>query len=330
MSMENTQKLPYIVAEIAQGFEGNGRLVELFCNAVKTTKADAIKFQIFQADELALKDYKYYNLFKSLELPGEIWARAVKSMHQAGKEFFSDVFGMDSLEFLMSIGVDGFKVHSTDVNNETLLSKVAATKKKVLLSTGGTEALVVDRAIDILKNCEITLMHGFQAEPTEIQDNHLLRIRTILNRYNLPVGFQDHTAGDSPLAHSLPFLAMGLGATLIEKHFTLSRVAQIEDYVSALTAEEFVKWADEIKAAGAALGREEWVLSEKEVKYKLNVRRAVCTAKALPAGYEIQVSDLALKRSGNEKAINELNQVVGKKLRAPLAKDMAIEREYFA
>ncbi|MCC6278384.1 MAG: N-acetylneuraminate synthase family protein [Oligoflexia bacterium] len=321
-----SSKLPYVVAEVAQGYEGQKRLVELYCAAANATQADAIKFQIFAADELALEDYKYYSLFKGLELPMEVWKSAVESIHQAGKEFYSDVFGLQSLEELHGIGVDGFKVHSTDVNNLVLLKRIASTKKKVLLSTGGTEPNVIDRAVEVLGSCPITLMHGFQAEPTDIADNHLLRIKTIKARYGLPVGFQDHTDGEHPLAHSLPFLAMGLGATLIEKHFTLSRVAKIEDYVSALTAEEFKNWCAQIKEAGFSLGQEEWKLTDKELKYKSQVRRAVCTTRSLQPGHTIQIEDVTLKRSGNENAIYDVAEVVGRKVQKPVDHNRVIEK----
>lgn len=298
--------------------------MELYCKSVATSQADAIKFQIFSADELALKDYKYYGLFKNLELPIEVWKKAVDSIHDSGKQFFSDIFGEQSLKELHSIGVDGFKIHSTDVDNLQMLKAVAQTKKQVLLSTGGTESTVIDVALDILSQNKVTLMHGFQAEPTEIADNNLNRIKTIKEKYGLPVGFQDHTAGDHPLAQSLPLMAIGLGATLIEKHLTLSRGAEVEDFVSALTVEEFGPWVENTKLACEALGNSEWELTAKEKQYKAAVRRAICARHPVDVGQTIQREDLVLKRSGHDQALYSLDDVVGKTLAAPIVKDQPL------
>lgn len=321
--------LPYIVAEVAQGFEGNSRLVELFCNAFLKSSADAIKFQIFYADELATPDYQHYKLFKQLELPESVWQNAVKKIHGAEKEIFSDVFGFQSLKMLNDIGFDGFKIHSTDADNLSLLRKVAETKKKVLFSTGGTDLEVVDRALEILSSNSVTLLHGFQAEPTNVGDNNLLRMQTLLKRYGKPVGFQDHTAGDLSLARSLPFIAMGIGATVIEKHFTLSRAAEIEDYVSALTAEEFITWAQEVKEGATSLGSADWKLTEVELKYKRNVKRALCASRDLKPGEKIGLGDFQLRRSGNQRALYDVDTVIGKTLCAEIKEGLAFERDFF-
>lgn len=130
---------PYIIAEIAQGYEGNEKLVELYVRAASAAGADGIKFQVFYADELALPDYKHYLLFKSLELPVAIWGNAVKEAHSKGMEFYSDVFGFDSLDMLEKIGADGYKVHTTDINNNQLLKRIAQTKKKFFCQLGAVK-----------------------------------------------------------------------------------------------------------------------------------------------------------------------------------------------
>jgi N,N'-diacetyllegionaminate synthase len=319
-------KKPYIVAEIAQGYEGSEKLVAFYVKAASVAGADAIKFQIFYADELALPDYKYYQLFKGLELPVSVWDKSVKEAHVKGMEFYSDVFGSESLSMLEKIGVDGYKIHTTDINNTRLLKLVANTQKKVYLSTGGCEQEEIDKALEILDGCHITLMYGFQAEPTETEDNNLNRIQTLKKIYNRPVGFQDHSAGDSKLAVHLPFVALGAGADVIEKHLTLSRAAEIEDYISALTPEEFREWAFLIRAAYNGLGKSEWVLTEKEHQYRGKVRRAVCTVREIEKGKRISSDDVIMKRTDMEDVIYELPEVIGRKTVKNIQKNIPIRK----
>lgn len=305
-------KKPFIIAEIAQGYEGSRKLVELYVEAASNAGADAIKFQIFFADELALKDYKYYELFKDLELPFEVWEQAIKKSHEKGMEFYSDIFGIDSFNALNKIGIDGCKIHSTDINNTSLLKHIAASKKKVYLSTGACDPEEIATALEILDGCDVTLLHGFQAEPTETQDNNLSRIQSIKKRFNKSIGFQDHTAGDSEMAFYLSFVAMGAGVDVLEKHLTLSRTARIEDYISALNPEEFSKWVLLIKEAYACLGEEKWEVTDKEKIYRAKVRRAVCAAKDIRAGETIDEGKVNLKRTDNQDAIFNIEEVLNK------------------
>jgi N,N'-diacetyllegionaminate synthase len=319
---------PFIIAEIAQGYEGNAKLVDLYVKAAAFAGADAIKFQIFYADELALRDYKYYRLFKSLELPCSVWKKAVLDSHMKGLEFYSDIFGFDSLKKLREIGVDGFKIHATDVNNMPLLERLAKTRGKIFLSTGGCQQDEVSRALDILDKCKVTLMYGFQAEPTEMEDNNLKRITTIKKIFGKPVGFQDHTLGDSDLAVYPSFVALGLGAELIEKHLTLSRAAQIEDYISALEPDEFKSWVYAIKKTFPVLGAEEWKLAKKEIEYRLKVKRAVCSRRIIKKGAIITEEDILLKRTGSKNAIYEISGIIGKKSQTAIKANSVIEEGF--
>jgi sialic acid synthase SpsE len=170
-------------------------------------------------------------------------------------------------------------------------------------------------------------MHGFQAEPTELRDNNLSRIRTLKSLYKRPVGFQDHTAGDSEFAEHVPFVALGAGADVIEKHLTLSRVPQIEDYISALTPEEFLSWSQKIKKIYLTLGKDEWKLTDKERQYRFKVRRAVCSNRKIKRGEIIKESDVILKRTDNQNAIFEVADVIGKRAGRHIEVNSAIQKE---
>jgi N,N'-diacetyllegionaminate synthase len=317
----------FIIAEIAQGYEGNKKLVELYIRAASSAGADAIKFHIFHADELALPDYKYYPLFKSLELSLDVWERAVNDSHQRGLEFYSDVLGLDSLRELEEIHVDGYKIHATDINNTGLLNEVAKREKKVFLSTGGCSLREIDRAVGILGNNDLILMHGFQGEPTLPQDNNLNKIKLLKERYGRSVGFQDHTSGWDDLATHIPFIAIGLGATVIEKHLTLSRVAEMEDYMSAMTAEEFVGWVKVIKKAPLCIGKGKWEVTKKEKGYRSKIKRAVCSAREIKRGETISEGELILKRTDGREVFFEPDKVIGRRAKKVIRKNTAIRED---
>jgi sialic acid synthase SpsE len=147
---------------------------------------------------------------------------------------------------------------------------------------------------------------------------------TLKNTYKKPIGFQDHTAGDAELASYLPFVALGAGVNVIEKHLTLTRAAKIEDYISALTPEEFAQWSSYIKAAYKSLGISEWVLTEKELHYRSKVRRAVCTVKDIPKDSMIKIDDITLRRTDKKDVLCDIDAVVGRKTIRVLSKNSAI------
>lgn len=311
--------VPYVIAEVAQGFEGSEKLVTLHITAAAAAGADAVKFQVFSADELALPDYRYYELFRGLELPEAVWAAAAAQAHEAGLEIWSDVFGADSLALLTRAGFDGFKVHATDIDNLPLLRLVGASGKRVLLACGGASLDEIQAALQALGDADVTLLYGFQAEPTDVSDLTLGKLPALIERFGLPVGFMDHTAGDDPLARSLPFVALGAGASVIEKHLTLSRTAELEDSISALTAEEFGPWLAELRDAARALSEPEWQVTPREAEYRAKVRRAVVAARDLSAGTVLADADLLRLRTDVEGVLHDESLALGR----TLARDVA-------
>lgn len=326
--MKNNKRKPFIIAEIAQGFEGSEKLVELYLETAYGAGADAVKFQIFYADELSLPDYQEYDFARNLEIEMPFWEKQVERAHKLGLEFYSDVYGLDSFGDLEKIGVDGYKIHTTDINNLPFLKQVARTKKKVFLSTGGCQLAEIEESLAVFKDREITLMYGFQLQPTMPKDNNLARISFLKRRFGLPVGFQDHTLGGSELFFPISLAAMALGAEIIEKHLTLSRLAKLEDCISALTPEEFAAWVKAIKQCSDCFGRKAWQLSQKELAYRQKIRRAVCSKKDIKKGKTIKEEDLILKRTDQKEAIFDLSRALGKKAKKEIKKNSLIKKEF--
>jgi len=320
-----------IIAEIAQGYEGNPKLAELLVKGAIAADADSIKIQLIFADELCVPAYPYYDLFKSLEMDDEIWTGLVQRIHKAGKRIYFDVYGDRSLTLARSLEADGVKISTTDFYNLPLRKKAFTDFDTVFVSTGGVPIEDIDELMSRHNLPEkLTLMHGFQAEPTATIDNNLLRIATLRSHYpNLGVGFMDHSLGSGAEAFYLPLVALGAGVSCIEKHITLDYSLQIEDYISALSIDRFGEFVKIIRAMEPALGSSEMLLTKKEIEYKNRAGKVVVASRDLPIGARITESDIAMKRVSTTPSENYYRQVatvIGNTLLAPVAKDCPFER----
>jgi sialic acid synthase SpsE len=327
--MNNHYKPIEIIAEIAQGYEGNSKLAELLVKGALSANADAVKMQIIYADELCTKEYPYYKLFESLEMTDEVWKKLVALVHESGKKIYFDVYGKKSLKLASEIRADGVKISSTDFHNSELLLAAFKYFDTVYISIGGVSSQEIDDLLnlpDLPKN--LTLLHGFQAEPTEIETNNLARIRTLKSMYpNVGIGFMDHTLGTSPEAFALPLIALGLGINVLEKHITLDHALKIEDHISALSIDNFEKFITLLRSAERSVGSPSLILSDEEVLYKKKAGKIVVASKNLKKGQILTKSDTVLKRvSVNpvERSFIKIDDVLGSILLSDIEIDQPI------
>lgn len=319
-----------IIAEIAQGYEGNPKLAELLVKGALIADADAVKLQLVFADELCVPSYPYYGLFKSLEMDDSVWEGLVKTVHAAGKKIYFDVYGTHSIELARKLNADGIKISTTDFYNRPLINAAFSLFDTIYISTGGVPIEDVDELMsnDSLPG-HITLMHGFQAEPTATADNHLKRMITLQDRFpKAGIGFMDHSLGSSEEAFHLPLLALGLGATCIEKHITLDYSLEIEDYISALSIDRFGKFVKMIRNMEPALGKSELVLTEKEIEYKKRAGKLVVAKTDMKKDDIISEADIEMKRvstTPTDKYFARPHLVIGKKLLMPVKKNEPFE-----
>ena len=166
-----------IIAELAQGFEGDLVKAKLLVNAAACSGADIAKLQLVYADELATPDYLHYKLFKSLEMPDNSWKELMDYSKELNIELNFDVFGTKSLNLCQELGIKGIKLHGTDMTNIGLLNEVSESNiKNIYLGAGGSNLTEIELAISILKNKNIILLLGFQSYPTPNNDNQISRV----------------------------------------------------------------------------------------------------------------------------------------------------------
>lgn len=152
-----------IVAEVAQGFEGNPAQAALLIRAAAKSGADAVKFQLVFADELATPDYQYYDLFRGLEMSDETWQSLADQCRAEGIALQVDIFGRRSLDLAARIGVETVKLHGTDIANPGLLRDVAASSvPQVMLGAGGAHLDEIDTALAVLADKKVVVLLGFR------------------------------------------------------------------------------------------------------------------------------------------------------------------------
>ncbi len=310
-----------IIAEIAQGYEGSEKLTNLLTKGAIASNADAVKFQLVYADELATPDYEYYDLFKDLEMDKSVWVNVCKQIHDADRKVYFDVFGLFSLNMAKQIGADGVKLSTTEFYNNALFDRAIVQFDTLYLSVGGIPVEDIDKKLSTLSKEQadkICLMYGFQSEPTPLDQNNLNKLGIFKKRYpNFKVGFMDHSDGALDDAYHLPLVAMGTGINVIEKHITLDRELEIEDYISGVTPSEFIKFVSLVRRFEPVLGLNSLVLTEQEQAYRNKATKSVVAICDLKAGDTLTLNSVALKRCSKpitESSILEIEQALGKVL----------------
>lgn len=328
----------FILAEVAQSYEGNIDTLVKISEGACRAGVDGVMFQVVFADELAVPEHSCYKLFKSMEMPKKSWKRVIDAIHCGGKLAVGEIFGEQSVSLMLGLGIDMFKIHAADISNHSLLHKVGGTKLPVLLAAGGGYNSEIKHAINALKEGgaeEIVLLHGYQMCPTSIKDSHLNKIKSLEEAFGLPVGYSDHIAGcidnkvehPNEMAHFFPLIAVGAGAKLVEKHIILDRTKSWEDYESALTASEFEKFVKLIRECESSLGTKDLSSNEAEAKYRTRAIKYIVAARDISKGTVISEEMVFFKRISNpEEGIPHMKDVIGRRLLEDLRKNAPVRR----
>lgn len=318
--MRQVEQPVEIIAEIANAHQGDPAVAEELAIAALEAGADAVKFQVYLAEELLVQSHPRFPHFQRQAFSADVWRRIMAKVQERGARVYCDVFGLRALEIASQAKVYGYKVHSSDLGNDPLLQAIARTRQPVLLAVGGSTVREIARAVSMVVGSAArapVLMHGFQSYPTAVEDACLLRLVWLRQIFGdrCEIGCMDHVDGDDPFAVTLPLLALAMGATVLEKHITLDRAARGVDYYSSLSPGEFARFVEAVRRAEQAIGDspEEFVGSERE--YRRQVKRHWVTARPLNAGHVLAPQDLVMKRVADHAAQTvELDKLVGRAL----------------
>lgn len=321
---------PYVIAEAAQGYEGNLDIGRLLVKAAAAARADAVKFQVVYVEELCEPGYEHYELFKSLELSTDEWGTLREDARASDTAFMVDVFGARSLAVARDIDVDGIKLHSTTFFESDLVEAALELGKPTYVSIGGVEA---DEIKDFVatyasgRRDQITLLFGFQAEPTPLDKTNLARIAELRNLTGLPIGFMDHTDGAGPDTVALSAMALALGVDVFEKHITLDRELELEDWVSALAPAEFAGYVASLRRLAGAVGDPSLQLTDDEAAYRGKALKRILAVRDLEAGHMLTADDVRMSRPARAEGLYRPGDAVGRALHRAVSAGDTIRSE---
>ncbi|TGK05444.1 N-acetyl neuraminic (sialic) acid synthetase [Leptospira langatensis] len=268
---------PFLIAEIGLNHNADLELGKRTIQAAKSSGASAVKFQSYITENfLDVKNPKakvLLDIFKQYELSEKLHREFKSTAESEGLFFFSTPLDVTSVDLLVSIGVKALKIASGDIVNKQLLDKCADAKLPLLLSSGAAEGFEVVRALEFLGSKEVKellLFHCVSLYPTPPEKANLQTIRYYQNIFSGPVGFSDHTAGSLAGA-----LAVSLGASALEKHFTLDKKLPGPDHTISADPDEFKVYAENARIAFQMRGEEGKLVQPQEASGRFFGRRGL-------------------------------------------------------
>ncbi len=315
----------FIIAEAGVNHNGSTKLAKQLIDVASEAGVDAVKFQTFKAELTISKnaqkaDYQkettgteesQYEMIKRLELDVETHKELIAYCKEKNIMFLSTPFDHDSIDMLDELGLDIFKIPSGEITNLPYLRHIGSLNKDIILSTGMADIGEIEDALDILvkagteKN-KITVLHANTMYPTPMKDVNLKAMVTIGNTFDIPFGYSDHTLGIE-----VDIAAVAMGATVIEKHFTLDKTMDGPDHKASLEPKELIAMVKSIRNIELALGSSVKKPSASEQPNISIVRKSIVAACDILQGELLTGDKLIIKRPAN--GINPMrwDEVVG-------------------
>jgi len=303
----------FIIAEAGSNHGGDLNKAKELIDIASDAGADAVKFQSFQAEDLLVPTDPDFDLVQSIELPDGFLEPLKK--HADTKEiiFCSTPFDINGADRLDQLGMPFVKIASGDITYRDLLCHVARLSKPIILSTGKSLNEDIDRALQWIKESggsEVVLLHCVARYPALPEEMNLNVLTAMREHYGLAVGLSDHTENSY-----LPAMAVCLGATVIEKHFTYDKNAPGPDHSYALNPDQLKEMVRLVREAEQALGDGIKQPAEREQEQLLTGRRGIYAARALKKGEELKQDDVLLVRPQIFLPAYVLDQYLGRRLK---------------
>ena len=326
----------YIIAEAGVNHNGSFELACKLVDAAKAAGADCIKFQTFKSQNLVSHnaqkaDYQkdttgegsQIDMLKKLELSYDEFIALKKYCDNVGICFLSTPFDFESIDFLNSIDMPFWKIPSGEVTDYPYLVALAKTEKPIVMSTGMCSMDEIQSALDILRENgtkDIKLLHCNTEYPTPFEDVNLFAMKTMKDYFGLEVGYSDHTKGIE-----VPIAAVALGASIIEKHFTLDRNMDGPDHKASLEPDELTRMINSIRNIEKSLGSADKAASPSEIKNKAVARKSIVAKTNIKAGDVLSEDNITVKRPGLGISPMRWNEVLGTKAVRDFEEDELIE-----
>jgi N,N'-diacetyllegionaminate synthase len=321
----------FIIAEAGVNHNGSLELAKRLINVAAEAGADAVKFQTFKADKLVSKtaqkaDYQkqttdssesQYAMIKKLELGADAHHELMAYCKSKKILFLSTPFDHESIDLLHGMGMSIFKIPSGEITNLPYLRHIGSLKKKVILSTGMANLDEIEDALNILIGAgmqkeDITVLHATTEYPCPMDEVNLRAMATIAQAFEVKTGYSDHTKGIE-----IPIAAAAMGATVIEKHFTLDSSMEGPDHKASLEPHELIAMVKAVRNVEKALGDSIKKASRSEIKNIAVARKSIVASRAIRKGEILSAENLSVKRPGNGISPMRWDEIVG----TPACKD---------
>jgi len=315
----------YVIAEVSANHNRDFTQAVRIVEAAKKAGADAIKLQTYTPDTITIQSSKeyfrvsggtlwdgktLYDLYGEAYTPWDWQPKLKQVANDLGMDLFSSAFDETAVEFLEQMGVPAHKVASFELVDIPLIEKMGRTGKPLIMSTGMASIEEIEEAVSAARRAgasQIALLKCTSAYPARAEDMNLRTIPELAQRFQVPAGLSDHTMGVA-----VPVAAVALGASMIEKHLTLSRSRPGPDSAFSLEPEEFKAMVDAVRTAEKALGNVHFGLTEKEHASR-RFRRSLFVVKEVKQGQIFDSENVRSIRPGNGLHPRHLKEVVGKR-----------------
>jgi len=316
----------FIIAEAGVNHNGSIDFAKNLIDVAVNSGADAVKFQTFKAKNLVSvnapkAEYQkqttnssesQFNMIKKLELNEDIHKELIAYCKEVNITFLSTPFDNESANLLFKLGLQIFKIASGEITNLPFLKHIGSLNKKIILSTGMSTLEEIAGAITILTDSgsqkeNITVLHATTMYPTPMEDVNLNAMQTIKNKFNVSVGYSDHTLGIE-----VDIAAVAMGATIIEKHFTLDKKMEGPDHKASLEPDELKSMVDAIRNIEKAMGDG---VKRPAISEKSNIdiaRKSIVANKEIKKGQIFSENNITTKRPGTGTSPMEWDFIIGK------------------
>jgi N,N'-diacetyllegionaminate synthase len=316
-----------IIVEAGVNHNGSIELAQKMIDAAVEAGADAIKFQTFKAEKVVSRyapkaEYQkktttdgesQLEMIKKLELDAAAHQTLIDYCKKRNIQFLSTPFDFESIDLLDELGLDIFKIPSGEITNLPYLRKIGVLRKKIVLSTGMATLGDIEDVLDVLMEAgtvreNMTVLHCNTEYPTPMEDVNLRAMLTIRSTFpGVQVGYSDHTLGIE-----VPIAAVAMGATVIEKHFTLDRNMEGPDHKASLEPDELKAMVKAIRNIEKALGSGIKQPSPSELKNKPIARKSIVAARDIKEGEEFTEENLTTKRPGTGISPMRWDEMIGR------------------
>ncbi len=315
----------FIIAEAGVNHNGSVDLAKQLINVACEAGVDAVKFQTFKTENLVTKDTQkadyqkentnpsesQFDMIKKLELDMEAHKELITYCQEKNIMFLSTPFDHDSIDLLSNLGLQIFKIPSGEITNLPYLRHIGSLNKEVILSTGMSNLQEVDDALDILINAgtpknNITVLHANTMYPTPMEDVNLNAMLTIQKEFGVAVGYSDHTLGIE-----VDIAVVAMGASIIEKHFTLDKTMNGPDHKTSLEPKELKAMVLAVRNIEKALGSDVKKPSQSESVNIDIARKSIVASKEIQKGDLLTDKNISVKRPGKGISPMQWDKIIG-------------------